>query len=189
VTYYLINTFTAKSLLGKGKQGEDLFGYRDFAQFKFYQTYDINAAQSGTTTTTTTAARPFSDIYAEMELAPWPYLTLRSTLGWSPYTNQMDSQDYTLTFLDKKGSRAYVEYLATSVDQFRQVNANLSWQINPIWSANFQTNYSLDQNKNYGTNIGVSYKQQCWGIKLSYSSTPTDQSFTISFSLTGLGEF
>ena len=56
VTYYLINTFTSKSLLGKGGQGEDLFGYRDFVQFKLYQTYDINAAQ-GTYTTTIYSTR------------------------------------------------------------------------------------------------------------------------------------
>ena len=202
VTYYLINTFTGKSLLGKGGKGEDLFGYRDFAQFKFYQTYDLIAARDGnyttptytlnpdgTYTTTTAINRPFSDIYAEMELAPFPYLTLRSMLGWSPYTNQIDTQSHSLALWDKKGNRAYLEYLSFSGDQYRQINANLSWQINPIWSANFQTNYSLDQNKNYGTNVGVSYTKQCWGIKLQYSSTPDDQKIVLSLSLKGLGEF
>ena len=207
VTYYLINTLTSKSLLGKGGQGEDLFGYRDFVQFKVYQTYDLNAAQGaynttitnadGTITTATiqpwwptiTTTTPFSDVTGELELSPSPNLTLRSSLAWSPYTGQMDSQIYNLTLMDKKGNRAYLEYLSTSGDRFRQINANLFWKINPIWLASFQTNYSLDQNINFGTNIAVSYTQQCWGLKLSYSSTTTDTSLMLSLSLKGLGEF
>ncbi len=196
ITYYLINTLTSKSLLGKGKEEEDLFGYRDFVQFKLYQTYDINAAQqvySTTTTnadgtTTTSSIQPFSNIYGELELSPNSNLTLRSSLGWSPYTGQMNSQSYNLTLIDKKGNRAYVEYLAFG-DQYQQINANLSWKINPIWSASFLTRYSLDQNKNFETNVGVSYNQQCWGVKLYYSDTPGNQQIILSLSLKGLGEF
>ena len=161
MTYYLINNFTAKSLLGKGGQGEDLFGYRDFVQFKLFQTYDFNTAggsttttslnPDGTTTTTTTASQPFSNVFGELEISPSPNLTLRSSLGWSPYTGKMDSQNYNLTLMDKKGNRAYLEYWSTSGDQFRQVNANLVWKINPIWSVSFLTRYSLDQNKNFET--------------------------------------
>ena len=218
VTYYLINTLTAKSLLGKGGQGEDLFGYRDFVQFKLYQTYSLSPGTftthtttggtttpittttniagtiitsttdpGGTTITTTTPA--LSDVTGELELTPYPNLSLRASAAWSPYTGQIDTQTYNLTLLDKKGNSGYLEYLATSGNQSRQINANLTWKINPIWSANFQTNYSLDQNRNYGTNIGVTYTKQCWGVKLSYSSNPIDTSLMLSLTLKGLGEF
>ena len=202
LTYYLINTFTSKSLLKKGQSEtsrdellmgygeflddgsrEDLFSYRDFLLFKLYQTYDINAAQSGTTTT----AQPFSDVTAEMEFLPSPYLTLRSSAGWSPYSGQMSSQTHNLTVFDKKGNRAYVEYLATSGDQNRQINANLFWKIGSFWSANFLTRYSLDQNTNFETTVGLAYNAQCWGIKFTYTERPDDKVYMISFSLKGLG--
>jgi LPS-assembly protein len=197
LTYYLFNTFTAKSLLGKGGQGEDLFGYRDLVQFKFYQTYDFNAAQGASTATTpntngtpnTITTHPFSNVTGEIEIIPTPNINLRSSLNWSPYTGQMDSQSYNLTFLDKKGSRAYLEYVASSGNLNRQINADLVWKINPTWSANFLTRYSLDQNKNYETTFSVAYTRQCWGVKIHYSNTPNDQQIILSVTLKGLGEF
>jgi len=218
VTYYLYNTFTGKSLLGKGSQGEDLFGYRDLVQLKLYQSYALspgtftthtnigatpttittNTNINGTTittttnpggTTTTTTTPSLSDVTGELELTPHPNLSLRSSVAWSPYTGQIDSQSYNLTLFDKKGNRAYLEYLATMGDQIRQINANLTWKISSLWSANFLTSYSLDQNINYGTGVGVTYTKQCWGIRLSYWTNPTDTSFMIYFTLKGLGEF
>lgn len=218
VTYYLYNTFTGKSLLGKGGQGEDLFSYPDLVQLKLYQTYNITPStttyhtnvggtttpttttinNAGTTiitttnsggTTTTTTTPSFSDVVGELELTPHPNLSLRSSVAWSPYTGQVDSQSYDLILLDKKGNRAFLEYLSTLGGQTQQINANLTWKINSLWSATFQTNYSLDQNISYGTYVGLTYTKQCWGIRLSYSYTLTDTSFMIYFTLKGLGEF
>ncbi len=223
LTYYLIQTFTSKSLQGKSPQGEDLFGYRDFLTLKLYQTYDINVAREGTITTTTTGttiptniipttittgssattttvtgntttttsvtSQPFSDVTAEMELIPGPNLNLRSSVGWSPYTGRLDTQSHTMTLMDKKGNRAYLEYLAYSGDQFRQVNADISWKISPIWTANLLEQYSLDQNKNFATTASLAYNKQCWGIKVSYMSAPDNTAFYLSFSLKGLIEY
>jgi LPS-assembly protein len=207
VTYYLTNTFTGKSLLGKGKDGEDLYGYRDLMRFKVYQTYDINVAtgETGSTataipsTTISTPAganviaapsiQPFSDVIGELEFVPGPYLTFRSSVGWSPYGGQFDTQTHNLSWSDKRGDLVYVEYLSSGGDQFRQINSNLSWKINNRWSANFLTRYSLDQNKNYETDLGIAYVAQCWGVKVTYSNLPDNQTFLVSFSLKGLGGF
>ncbi len=136
VTYYLYNTFTGKSLLGKGGQGEDLFSYPDLVQLKLYQTYNITPStttyhtnvggtttpttttinNAGTTiitttnsggTTTTTTTPSFSDVAGELELTPHPNLSLRSSVAWSPYTGQIDSQSYDLILLDKKGEPCF----------------------------------------------------------------------------------
>jgi LPS-assembly protein len=149
----------------------------------------INSTNTTSIYTTTTTGQAFSNVFGEIEILPGPYMTLRSTLGWSPYTGNMDSQSYNLTLSDKKGDRAYLEYLSFANDQFRQINADVLWKINPTWTANFLTRYSLDQNKNFQTDLGLAYNQQCWGIKLTYSDTPDNKSFLVSFSLKGLGEF
>jgi LPS-assembly protein len=225
LTYLLINTITAKSLLKKARSEssreelllgsgeflddgsrEDLFGYLDFFRFQVSQTYDINEAQrdintplTTTTTTTTTPTpatpsspqekRPFSSVTGEMDIRPSPFLNWRSSASWSPYTGQMDSHSHNLSLSDPKGNRVYVEYLATSGDQIRQINSNLFWKISPIWAVNFLNKYSLDQNKNYETSAGVAYSQQCWGIKFTFTSTPDNTTYFVSFSLKGLAEF
>ena len=227
ITYYLNNTFTAKKLIGKGKDGEDLHSYLDFIYFKVYQTYDFNEAARdqntprivGTTTTGTTGVthttgitpttiitplpgtigpgittitgplRPFSNLTGELEIIPSPFIRFRSYAGWSPYDNQFDTQTHTLSLNTPGGSWAYLEYQTVSGNQFRQLNSSLAWKVNPTWSVNFLNKYSIDQNKNYETTLGLAYSQQCWGIKATYTDTLDNKQFLISLSLKGLGEF
>jgi len=186
LTYYLTNTFTGKFVIGKGKNGEDLFSYRDLAQIRFYQTYDINEA--GRETAPGESRRPFSNLYGEVEFRPLSRLTWRSTLSWSPYEKEMASQSHYLSYWDKKGSSAYVEYFSGAGNTYRQINANLLWKINPAWSADFLTRYSLDQKQNYETKVGLSYTHQCYGIRAYYATTLDDRKFIVSVSLKGLGE-
>jgi LPS-assembly protein len=186
LTYYLTNTFTGKFVIGKGKNGEDLFSYRDLAQIRFYQTYDINEA--GRETAPGESRRPFSNLYGEVEFRPLSRLTWRSTLSWSPYEKEMASQSHYLSYWDKKGSSAYVEYFSGAGNTYRQINANLLWKIHPAWSADFLTRYSLDQKQNYETKVGLSYTHQCYGIRAYYATTLDDRKFIVSVSLKGLGE-
>ena len=77
------------------------------------------------------------------------------------------------------GSSASVEYQTLNGDQFRQLNSSFVWRINPIWAANFVNKYSIDQNLNYETTLGLSYSHQCWGIKATYTDTPTNKQFVL----------
>ena len=186
ITYSLTNTFTAKSLIGKGKQEEDLFGYLDFLYFRLRQSYDYNEAQREVRGID--ERRPFSDIVGEVELLPGQYFSLRSALGWSVYTNQLNSQSHTLALFDRKGSQAFLEYQTLNGNQIKQLNTSFVWKINAQWSANFINKHSFDQNLSFETTIGLSYTDPCWGIKAYYTGTPDDQKFFIAFSLKGLGD-
>ncbi len=226
ITYTLNNTLTAKSFIGKGKDGEDLHSYLDFIYFKVYQTYDFNEAARdentprifGTTTTGTTGVtpitgitpttgiipitgitpittailgprRPFSNVTAELEIIPSPFIRFRSYVGWSPYDNLFDTTTHTLSLNTPGGSWASLEYQTLSGDQFRQLNSSLAWKINPTWTVNFLNRYSIDQNKNYETSLSLAYTHQCWGIKATYLDTADNKQFMISLNLKGLGEF
>jgi uncharacterized membrane protein len=37
--------------------------------------------------------------------------------------------------------------------------------------------------------IGFNYHKQCWSIEVKYSESFNDKSFTVAFSLYGLGKF
>jgi LPS-assembly protein len=208
MTYYLYNVLTAKNRIGTGKDGEELHSYLDFIYFKVYQAYDFNEANrdentSGTivppgtigipgttgTTGTTGPRRPFSDVIGELEFIPSPLIRLRSFAGWSPYTNQLDNQTHSLTLSTSGGSWVALEYQSLNADQNRQLNTSLVWKINPIWTANFLNKWSIDQNVNYETTVGLAYAHQCWGIKATYTDTPDNKQFLVSISLKGLGDF
>lgn len=186
LTYYLTNTFTGKFLTGKGKSGEDLFAYRDLAQIRIYQTYDFNEAKRQILPGE--SRRPFSNLYGEVEFRPLTQLSWRSTLSWSPYEKEIASQSHYLSYWDRTGSSAYVEYFSGAGNSYRQINANLLWKLNPTWSADFLTRYSLDQKVNYETKVGLSYTHQCFGLRAYYATTLDDRKFIVSVSLKGLGE-
>ena len=211
VTYYLTNIVTGKNLMGKGKEGEDLYSYLDFLFFRIYQSYDFNEANRdektpritiptegistvGTTGTTgivgtTGSRRPFSDIIADLEIITGPNLRLRSFVGWSPYDSLMSTQTHTLSLSSSKGDSVRLEYQTTNGDQYRQLNSFIYWKINPAWTANFLNRWSIEQSKSYETTIGLAYNHQCWGFKALYTDTPDDKKLMFSFSLKGLGEF
>jgi LPS-assembly protein len=211
VTYYLTNIVTGKNLMGKGKEGEDLYSYLDFLFFRIYQSYDFNEANRdektpritiptegistvGTTGTTgivgtTGSRRPFSDIIADLEIITGPNLRLRSFVGWSPYDSLMSTQTHTLSLSSSKGDTVRLEYQTTNGDQYRQLNSFIYWKINPAWTANFLNRWSIEQSKSYETTIGLAYNHQCWGFKALYTDTPDDKKLMFSFSLKGLGEF
>jgi LPS-assembly protein len=148
---------------------------------------------TGTTGTGTTGTasprRPFSNMTGELEIIPNPYIRFRSYAGWSPYDHQFDTQTHTLSLNTPGGSWASLEYQTLNGDQFKQLNSSLVWKINPTWAANFLNRFSIDQNRNYETTVGLAYAHQCWGIKATYTDTPDNKQFLISLSLKGLGEF
>ena len=82
-----------------------------------------------------------------------------------------------------------MEYYTINLNQNRQLNTSLSWKINPTWTVNFLNKYSIDQNMNYETTLGLAYAHQCWGIKATYLDTADNKQFFISLNLKGLGEF
>jgi lipopolysaccharide assembly outer membrane protein LptD (OstA) len=128
-------------------------------------------------------------VTAELEIIPSSIFRFRSYGGWSPYDNQFDNQTHSLNLNFPGGSWASLEYQTLYGDQFKQLNSFLNWKINPIWSANFVNKYSIDQNKNYETTLGLAYTHQCWGIKATYMDTPDNKQFILSLSLKGLAEF
>jgi len=208
MTYLFINTFTAKSLLRKGRSEsdreelllgsgeyqeessrEDLYGYLDFLRLQLSQTYDFNEANREISASSPLDRRPFSNVTGDLDIRPGRSFNWRSSASWSPYSGRMDAYTHNFSWTDTKGNRAYVEYLSSAGDQIRQINSNLFWKVTPEWTVNFLNKYSLDQNKNYETSAGLAYGQQCWGIKLTYTSTPDNTTYFLSFFLKGLAEF
>jgi LPS-assembly protein len=219
ITYYLTNILTAKSLVGKGKEGEDLHSYLDFFYFKIYQTYDINEANRDEstprfttptgglftpvtttipTTTTTTGTTGVTGIAGPPR--PFSDIIGEMEIVFGPNLrlrsfagwSPYDNLMTTQTHtlnLSAGGNWVNLEYQTTAGDQFRQLNSSFFWRISQAWTANFLNKWSIDQSKNYETTLGLAYNHQCWGIKAHYTETPDDKKFLVSFSLKGLGEF
>lgn len=136
------------------------------------------------------AGKSFSDILAEVEFSPLPALSLNSDLKWSPYDNRVTSQDSGIILKDRRGDLLetwyrYEESESESESVFASLNTKLTDSINLFVACE----RSLTENKNIESHTGFYLKRPCWSMRVSYSDTPDDQSFSFIVSLHGIGDF
>jgi len=212
LTYALTNTLVAKSK-EKGGGGS----YLELLRLKLSQTYDFNEAKRGDKFDPATGAlidkRPFSDVDIELDVKPVKYLSFSARNKYNLYSNGWDQTNYDLNMSDWRGDTATVGYRYTSArfSTISGINASASniafypylYTAAPLEEINLSIKavitksvdllYVLRQdqfNNNAVENtIGFNYHKQCWSIEVKYSESFNDKSFTVAFSLYGLGKF
>ena len=105
VTYSLTSTFTSKSVSDRLRKSAQLFQpnladatiYNQFARFKIEQTYDFNYEDTGFG-----EEGPFSPIYAELNLSPFRYFSMRGEIYQSLYKNHMDAYNVAANLADNR---------------------------------------------------------------------------------------
>ncbi|MGD8946403.1 MAG: LPS assembly protein LptD [Desulfobacterales bacterium] len=207
LTYSLINRLTSKTLkegtfeidrrIDETRQtvidspGET--NYSDFLRFKLEQSYDIKEA------TQSDSDRPFSPIFAELDIFPGKYFSADIDALWSVYDWKFLSHNIAAIFWDLRGDRLRVEYRFTTdsdeidLNQAESIFGDLRVKVTDrlFLSANYEHNF-LD-NTRVQTGLGLFYKAQCWSFdgrivdRPSFNSTNISYEFTIN--LFGLGEF
>ena len=211
LTYAVTNTLVTK-LKEKGGGGS----YLEFLRLKLSQTYDFNEAKRGDKFDSTTGAlidkRPFSDVDIELDVKPFKYLSFSARNKYNPYSNSWDQANYDLNMSDWRGDTATVGYRYTST-HFSTINGINASATNIPFYPYLYTSAPLEEidlslkavitkavdliyvlrkdgfNKQILENtIGFNYHKQCWSIEVRYSETENDKSYTVGFSLYGLGK-
>ena len=211
LTYAVTNTLVTK-LKEKGGRSS----YLEFLRLKLSQTYDFNEAKRGDKFDSTTGAlidkRPFSDVDIELDVKPFKYLSFSARNKYNPYSNSWDQANYDLNMSDWRGDTATVGYRYTST-HFSTINGINASATNIPFYPYLYTSAPLEEidlslkavitkavdliyvlrkdgfNKQILENtIGFNYHKQCWSIEVRYSETENDKSYTVGFSLYGLGK-
>ncbi|MDL1963070.1 MAG: LPS assembly protein LptD [Deltaproteobacteria bacterium] len=190
ITYSITNTFTSKSKEnteqknGVADEENDepvSYSYNEFCYFLIKQSYNIGAARDDN-------PKPFSPIYAELELSPVKYLSLQADAEWCRYEDSFLSRNVAVTLSDYRGDKLFVEHRYT-LDSSESIYYN----INLIISDNLEVFGEYERNiynsRDIKAGIGFLYKSQCWSIKCSYEDeNENDRKYGFIVSLYGLGE-
>jgi LPS-assembly protein len=193
VTYALTNTLIGRTADEKGN-----VIYRELTRLKLSQTYNITTPAIFSTTTiptipptppTALPADPtatFLPLNIELDINPYRYLgfTNRSAYDFNTSSWSQIQQDIALN--DTRGdSLAFVyRYTKNSVESagiVGRVRATNSLDVFAGLRENLFDRTTLEKT------IGLEYRSQCWSVEMSYSDLVNDRSFTILFSLSGLG--
>jgi lipopolysaccharide assembly outer membrane protein LptD (OstA) len=76
-----------------------------------------------------------------------------------------------------------------TIDYIEEINAALKVVITERLSGNLVLRRDQFNDRTVENTVGLTYKQQCWGVGVDYSKTYDDQRIMFKLSLAGLGLF
>jgi LPS-assembly protein len=197
ITYALINTLTSRSIpVAAKKAGPDLPGergaqrqtsvdytYNDFLRLEIEQSYDFEQSR-----------RPFSPIFARLDVSPQKYIRIDADAQYSVYENEFLSHNIQASLWDKRGDEFYVDYryeksaaeLETNED-IQSIHGKIKLQLTDRFSVNGDNSYNFETNQRNRTGVGFTYQAQCWLFDFKYTNKPNDWEVGFKIELTGLG--
>ena len=207
VTYSLTNTLTSKSRkegsfeisrrIDKNQAGiidsPADYAYNDFLRFKLEQSYDINEGKDDD------PDKPFSPVFAELDIFPGKYFALDADALWSVYDLRILSHNLAANIWDQRGDRLTVEYRYTDDSDEIELNesdtiyAALTVKVTDRLTVSGNYEYNFLENVEVEAGLGLFYKAQCWSFdgKVRQTSGVDNEKkydFEVKIHLFGLGE-
>jgi LPS-assembly protein len=160
--------------------------YREMMRFKIGQTYDIREARR-TVTEAGKDNRPFRDIDLELDLAPFPYLSLSARNKFDVNAGNWIQNNYDLTLSDGRGDLISAGYRYTR-DRLEEINLFLKAVLTSSLGATYLLKRNQLDRRTVESTYGLQYRKQCWNVDLNLSDREEDRTFMVVFSLYGIGK-
>jgi len=187
VTYGFTNFFTAKIEPEAGKPT-----YPQVAWARLSQSYSLSGNEGNVFGEIVKQEHNFSDIALEVNLTPAQYLSLTYQSLWSPYDNDFTRHTLYTTMSDPRGDSLSVSYTkkkdpetATDVNE---LDGTLTVKLMEGLTVVLRRDYSYTLEQNIETEYKVILMRQCWGVTVDYIEKPNNQTISVMFTLTGIGQ-
>jgi len=193
VTYSITNIFSLRSgISGKQmRQTSDMedaenaevtdsfvgFAYRPFGRLKIEQSYDFNE---------TIEDRPFSPIFARLDLRGGSLFSLNADAQWSAYESRFLTHNVALNIADRRGDRVFLQHRYNRgrlETLFGDAIINLHERI--AMFTEYERDIKNGKTLLYG--FGFLYMAQCWSLDIGYSKEEDDKKYALMVNLYGLG--
>ena len=181
VTCSLTNT-----LIARLKDESGSITYREFLKLKLSQAYDIREARRDVNGSSG-ERRPFGNIRAELDFAPFQYLSLDADAQFDTNSGEWKEINSRFDISDQRGDSLTAEYRYTQ-DSVEEINLYLRGRATKSLDLIYVLRKNELDNKTLEATYAVNYHRQCWSAEFSYSDSPDDRRFMVIFSLYGLGK-
>ena len=187
VTYGFTNFFAAKIEPEAGKPT-----YPQVAWVRLSQSYSLDKNQGSVFGEIVKQEHSFSDIGLEVNLTPGQYLSLTYQSLWSPYDTTFKRHTLFTTLSDPRGDSLTVNYTRKEDLEgntfVNEIDGGLTVNLTQGLTFMARRGYSYSLNQNIETEYRLTLMRQCWGVMVSYIEKPNDQTISVSFTLTGIGQ-
>jgi len=190
VTYSITQTFTSKSEKKDEPDTEDLSKttYNQFARFKLEQSYNIYEAREDKKVNWENGKdqRPFSPIYAELEIIPKKYFWLEGDTEWCPYDNRILTGNVGVGIKDKRNDEFYVEYRYDR-NNIESLYSEITLRITDALSLYNEYERNILDSRSIQISFGLLYEAQCWSLDVGFTREEDDNKVAALVNLYGLG--
>ncbi|MCK4984718.1 MAG: LPS assembly protein LptD, partial [Desulfobacterales bacterium] len=160
------------------------YEYNDFFRLEVDHSYDFKKSR-----------RPFSPIFARIDMSPGKYIWIDADAQYSVYENEFLSHNIQGSLWDKRGDELYVDYRyeksakETEVEEdIQSIFGKIKVQLTDYLSVKAENQYNLETDQRIKTAGGFTYQAQCWSLDFKYTDKPNDWEVGFKIELTGLGE-
>lgn len=166
--------------------------YHQFLRFLLAQSYDFRKTDDP-------GEKPFTPLYAELDIEPARFLTLHADSEYSHDLGRFVSHNVNARLTTESGDYLVVEHRYGREDPLDFPSDQAAEDIHSIYvgcltgitkSTRLFGNYerNIDTGKTIETMIGCQYQAQCWSIALSYQHEINDRKIGFMIGLSGLAE-
>jgi LPS-assembly protein len=163
----------------------------NFSSFKISQVYDIDEDE-----------HPFADLYLELVLRGKENLYFRYRTTVSMYGEGVTTYSLESRYAGKKLNRFNLDYrykrdpqiespffyTEPVDDSLHEINIDLRSKLSHLFSAGLNLTYSFSSSNTVDSTLSLIYHPACWSLEFNANKTFDDTSFSLLFSLSGLGE-
>ena len=184
------------------------YDYTEFFRLGVFRSYDFIEEyrdlddRQNVTGWPSTDRRPNSPVEFELEASLNPWFWVQSANEYDSYSKTFSKHSVEMQAKDPRGDFLYVGYELNTepyswIDRFgreqkaseyEEIHYLLNLALNKKVSFQFDKRHSILHNENIETTYALTFKPQCWGLRLEYMDRPEDQSVAVFFNLLGLGE-
>lgn len=184
LTWALTNVFTRKV-----ERPEGTPEYKDVLYLRLSQGYWFSGERLNLLNLTQAdLGHRLSDLMLESRIVPADWATVSLDGRYDPVDNHLSTGNLAVQ-LKEDGSRPKQVTLGYrySREELNYLEGNLQFPITKEVQASVLGRYSFDKGGFLESRYSLEYKRQCWGIVLAYTDRIDNRSFTVNFTLAGLG--
>ena len=202
ITYSLTNTFVSRIKKGdiSGADSNDtppVYDYHQVCRIELEQSYNIDEQKEDDVSKCEDGRhkRPFSPIYARIELNPLKYLSFVAESDWSTYDSTFETNEIEVRLSDNRGDSLFVEYrynqdFLNTDDTIESIYANVLVNLSEKMAVYVEIENDIKNNEMIESGAGFLYTSQCWGINFGFTNDDAgDIEYAFMIDLYGLGGF
>ena len=188
VTYSLTQRLIGKIVNPQGKGR-----YHEYAYLRLSQTVDL--FEVNRPLSPHESRRPFGPIAIDFKLIGQKYFKVENNSSYDQNRGRFQNTYTQANVSDSRGDSLTLEHRWEYGGVTDQINGSLRVRIVSSLDASLGMRYSRHENKNLERSLGIHYRNQCWGLDVTFSETPEtagapgERKVLFMLHLLGLGSF